>query len=95
MGRKHFNRTVSVDVEIDLIDFDEDDLADHLRDCGYSVSRNDAACDLDEIHSVYDAVREHRTADALALLERLLWPKWRTPDACQAAFDKSFPKAAR
>jgi predicted flavoprotein YhiN len=94
MGRK--NRRVYVDVEVNLDEFDESDLIEYLKESGYAVIKGDGGkgFDLDALREIYECVQRNQRADALTLLERLIWPKWKTPADCQKALDLATSKAA-
>ena len=60
-----FTETVYIDV--DLSDFDEDEIVEHLEYKGYTVSKNVKDSDIDSIEQYWD--RGNRK-EALVLLER-------------------------
>lgn len=89
MARRHTRRYVTVDVDVELSVFDVSDLIEHMKECGYAVIKGNEGFDLDDLGRVYEAVQDNRRADALALLERIIRPKWNTPAKCQAALEEA------
>ena len=62
MSRPHYIRVAA---EVDIADFEEDDLVDYLRDKGYFVSKPLAAIE------VYNAMKVH-AANERELIERFI-----------------------
>lgn len=82
MMRKYRSRSVTVDVEVDLDQFDTKDLVEELR------ARE---CDLpmpfkEELIELHDELRRGNSVNAMTLIERLIWPKWRSRDQCEIEF---------
>lgn len=91
--RRKFYRSkcVTVDVEIDLADIETDDLIEELK------SRDRAEADVPQIDTlidVRDALMQGRTADALAMLESTIWPKWSNVEDCAKALAEAKQRAA-
>jgi hypothetical protein len=83
-----YAKSVTVDVTVDLSDFDEEDLVEHLQACGYAVLESGGeGFEVDDLQRIRDAVVENRIADALALLDRIISPKWPSLTACQSALE--------
>jgi hypothetical protein len=80
-----------VDVEIDLDDFDTEDLIEELR------SRDDRdKYDLDDsgLHFIRDCLIRNDPAGALAALDTILFPRFGSPAAAMAAYQAARKVAA-
>ncbi len=75
-------RTVCVEAEVCLDQFESDDLLAELDARGFSVY--DPA--FENLAAVARALREGRVADAAAIADRLLNPKFRSPEQCQTNY---------
>lgn len=82
--RRVRRRSVEVDctVEVGIDEFETEVLVEELR------SRRAAAADItddfkEEVEAAYEALRAGRSNEAEWILERLLWPKWPTVEACE------------
>jgi hypothetical protein len=85
--RRAYSSTVSVDIDIaDIIhQMDDDDLINECeaRDIATAKPTTDTR---DELYDALMALRAGRLADADATLERILWPKFPTLDACKVKY---------
>lgn len=87
--RRLRQRSVTVDVEVDLDQFETKDLVEELKYRGDEGGHKDE----EELIEIHTCMRDGRIADAMSLLERLIWPKWRTPEQAQAALDATLIKS--
>jgi hypothetical protein len=73
----HASVTVTCEGEAYLDEFDTEDLIEELER---------RKCDIKENHDalieIYDAMKDRRIDDAIIMLERFLWPKWKSEAAC-------------
>lgn len=76
--------TVTLDVEIELSQIDTKDLVDELKSRGKSEDEPHR----DDLADIHAALIRGNVADALSALERILWPKWRSPAECEAELAK-------
>lgn len=80
-------RSITVRCEGDayIDDFETEDLVKELKRRKQPVFEQR---EQHELHEVREALVEHRYHDALAYLDRILWPKWKSEDACTTAIEK-------
>lgn len=86
MPCRRFNssRTVTVDVDVDLDEFETDDLIEEVKSRG----KGGELPERTELEDIHRWLSHGRVADAISALERLIWPKWRTVEQCEADFEK-------
>jgi hypothetical protein len=80
---RKMRRTIEVECigECDIEEFSTEVLIDELRRRQATVPREDR----DEIMRAYEALSLSRSEEALWILERLLWPKFASVEACEQA----------
>ena len=85
--RRAYSSYVSIDVDIaDIIhQMDDDDLIDECEARDIATAKPTADT-REELHDALVALRSGRLADADTLLERILWPKFTTLDACKIKY---------
>lgn len=81
--RKYRSRSVTVDVEVDLDQFNTKDLIEELkaRECEAPMPFKE------ELIELHDELRRGHITDAMTLIERLVWPKWRSTGQCEIEFN--------
>lgn len=77
------SRQVSVYVDVDLGEFDTNDLVEEIRARGSPRSDGDQI-----IEEAYRALMNGKTTEAICGLERYLFPKWRSPLDCLAEYKR-------
>ena len=95
MARRR-NGAITIDV-CEVIDaIDDDDLLREVQNRKLIVGST--ATDFvpeDDIREAYEELRRGRPAEALAILDRLVNPKWNNIKACEMEFKKAANYAAR
>jgi len=96
MGKKHRGyMTVEVDLDEALDNVSDEMLLQEVDD---RKLKRVGASDFDPVEDLCDARDEllrGRSAEALAILERLLRPKWSDAKACEIAFKASRPSPSK
>jgi hypothetical protein len=75
------SRRVEVTVDVDLSEIDDDDLIEEMA----SRKLIGAEAEIPDLAWVHRAISEDRKADALALIERLMRPKFNSLADCMKA----------
>jgi hypothetical protein len=75
---------VEVEVEDIMDDLSDTDLEEILKRRGHDTSR----IGLGIIEDAYNALRRHDHSEAMTLLERFLWPRFRSVADCADLFKK-------
>lgn len=86
MSRRRFGY-VSVPVQDILDEVEDDDLLAEVADRGIS---QDLADGKEMVVEAYNELRRGRPLEALAILDRLLNPKWSSSDKCKTAYADFF-----
>lgn len=89
MGKRRRGSTINVYVDVDIYDvlseIDDDDILEEV------ARRNlpqiaESGIDTEFLMDLYEELNRGRLVEARVMLEREIFPKWKSPDACQAAF---------
>jgi hypothetical protein len=80
---RKMRRTIEVECigECDIEEFSTEVLRDELARRKVVLAQDEKA----EILSAYEALTDRRPDDARWILERMLWPKWQSVEACEKA----------
>lgn len=88
MGRRRRGyMTVDVDLDEALENIDDDSLIEELKERKLSLGRDDFD-PMDDLRDTHEELLRGRPAAALAILERLIRPKWRCTKACEAELSR-------
>jgi|HubBroStandDraft_3_1064219.scaffolds.fasta_scaffold115238_2 hypothetical protein len=79
---------VRVDISDVLHEIEDDCLLEELKQRKLTPAAPGETVDLDIVREAYDAIGRNRTVEARVILERLLFPKWKTKAAAQSAYDQ-------
>jgi hypothetical protein len=83
MGKRHCGYlSVEVDLEEALDACDDEMLLEEIKERKLSLGRDDFE-PMDDLRDAHEELLRGRPATALAILERLLFPKWRSTAACE------------
>lgn len=83
MGRRRRGyMTVDVDLDEALDNIDDDTLMAEVKERKLSLGRDDFDVN-DDLRDAHEELLRGRPAEALAILERLIRPKWRNTKACE------------
>jgi hypothetical protein len=77
---------VRIEVEDVLDAVDDDDLLDEVRARKLSPASPGETVDLDIVREAFDELLRGRSVEARAILERLLFPKWKTRRGCETEY---------
>lgn len=84
---RYRRNSVTIDV-CEVVDaIDDEFLIEEVRRRKLVIGGETDALPEDLIEEAYLELVRGRTAEARTILERLLYPKWRSPAAAQAAFE--------
>lgn len=72
---------VQIDVQDMLDQLEDDDLLEELRARKLMVAQP-GTCDLDIVCEAYRELQGHRPDEARCILERLIFPKWKSAAKC-------------
>jgi hypothetical protein len=78
-------KTVEVDVDICLSEFDSDELRDELKSRGEDMPSEQSELCKQALDKLYVG----NTREAITLLERALYPKWDDTAECRALYEKA------
>lgn len=74
--------TVDVDLDEALEHIDDETLVEEVKERKLSLGRDDFD-PMDDLRDAHEELLRGRPAEALAILERLIRPKWRSTKACE------------
>jgi hypothetical protein len=80
--RRRGYMTVDVDLDEALECIDDDTLLEEVKERKLSLGRDDFD-PMDDLRDAHEELLRGRPAEALAILERLIRPKWRSTRACE------------
>lgn len=80
--------TVDVDLDEALEALSDDSLLQEIKDRKLSLGRDDFDA-LDDLRDAHEELLRGRPAYALAILERLIRPKWQSTKACEIELKKA------
>lgn len=80
--------SVEVDLDEALEALDDESLMQEIKDRKLSLGRDDFE-PMDDLRDAHEELLRNRPAEALAILERLLRPKWQSTKACEAELRRS------
>jgi len=84
MGRRRSGyMTVDVDLDEALDHVDDDTLMAEVKQRKLSLGRDDFE-PMDDLRDAHDELLRGRPAEALAIIERLINPKWQSTKLCEA-----------
>ena len=79
-----------IDISDYMDELSDEDIEREFRDRKLHIKSGTPEIDLDdEIQDAYNALLCNQPAEARAILERVLYPKWRSPAACEAELKRS------
>ncbi len=84
MGKRRGYVTVTVDISDVIDDIDDASLLEEVKERKLSLGRDDFD-PMDDLRDAHEELLRGRPAEALAILERLIRPKWRSTNACEIA----------
>lgn len=73
-----------------LGEVDDDDLLDELAARKLTPAGPGETVDLDIVREAYDAIQRGAAIEAKCILDRLLFPKWKTADRCMSQYKGFF-----
>jgi hypothetical protein len=80
--RRRGYMTVDVDLDEALEHIDDETLVEEVKERKLSLGRDDFD-PMDDLRDAHEELLRGRPAEALAILERLIRPKWRSTKACE------------
>lgn len=80
--------TVDVDLDEALEHIDDETLAQEVKERKLSLGRDDFD-PMDDLRDAHEELLRGRPAEALAILERLIRPKWRSTKECEMDLKKA------
>lgn len=89
MAKRRRGSTVNVYVDVDIYDvlseIDDNDILEEV------ARRNlpqiaESGIDTEFLMDLYEELNRGRLVEARVMLEREIFPKWKSPDACEKAF---------
>lgn len=86
--RRRGYMTVDVDLAEALDEMTDDMLLDEIKERKLSLGRDDFDV-KDDLQDMHEELLRNRPAEALAILERLMRPKWRSTSACEAELKRA------
>lgn len=86
--RRRGYMTVDVDLGEALDEITDDMLLEEVKDRKLQLGRDDFDV-MDELRDTQEALLRNRPAEALAILERLIRPKWPSTAACEAELKRA------
>lgn len=81
---------VRIDVNDVLNEIGDDDLLDELRHRKLTPAGPGETTDLDIVREAHAALARGQITDARIILERILFPKWKSQGACAAQYRSLF-----
>jgi hypothetical protein len=91
MGRRRSGyMSVEVDLDEALEHLDDNSLIEELKQRKLSLGRDDFD-PMDDLRDAQEELLRGRPAAALAILERLIRPKWQSTRACEAEMKRAVP----
>jgi hypothetical protein len=85
--RRRGYMTVDVDLGEAIDEMTDEMLLEEIKDRKLSLGRDDFD-PVDDLKDAHEELLRGRPAEALAILERLIRPKWRNTKACEAELQK-------
>jgi hypothetical protein len=85
--RRRGYMTVDVDLDEALEHIDNDTLMEEVKDRKLSLGRDDFD-PMDDLLDAHEELLRNRPAEARAILERLIRPKWRSTKACEVELQR-------
>lgn len=79
--------TVEVDIADIIEAIDDDDLLEEVKARG--LARSVGATDIDIVREAYDALMRRNIDEARCILDRLLFPKWKSVERCKDEYQKT------
>jgi len=89
MGKRYRSGVIQIDVYEVISEIDDEDLLEEVRDRKLLVGTSSEPIAEDEIKEALHCLIINRPAEAKAILERLIMPKWKTVKDCETEY-KSF-----
>lgn len=80
---RHRSGYVRIDVTEILDEIEDDVLLEEVAARKLSPARPGETVDLDILREAYDELQRGRVTEARSILDRLLFPKWKSPRACE------------
>jgi hypothetical protein len=80
--RRRGYMTVDVDLNEALDNIDDDTLLEEVKERKLSLGRDDFD-PVDDLKDAHEELLRGRPAEALAIIERLIRPKWKNTRACE------------
>ena len=81
---------IQIDVSDVIGEIDDDDLLAELHARNMTPALAGETIDMDILREAHVELSRGRVAEARVIIERLLVPKWRSPQQCEAAYKKLF-----
>ncbi len=79
---------ITIDICDHIDEIDDDILLDEVKSRKLSTSEDGEGTDLDIVREAHEELKRGRSATALSILDRLLFPKWKSPQACEEQYKK-------
>lgn len=86
MTRNRRGGSITIDVCEFISEIADGVLIDEMRERGLSTTETGETCDIDIVREAFVELSCGRSAEALAILDRLLNPKWRSTETCAAHY---------
>ena len=84
MAHKHkHSGSICIDVTDYIGEISDDDLLEELKSRKLSIDGADESTDLEIVSEAYAELLRGRAVEALAILDRLLNPKWQATKSCE------------
>jgi hypothetical protein len=86
--------TVDVDLDEALAHVDDESLLEEMKERKLNLGRDDFE-PMDDLRDAHEELLRGRPAEALAILDRLINPKWQSTKACEMELKRAANSDAR
>ncbi len=86
MAKRYRQNSITIEIEDFIGEIDDEILLEECQSRKLTPAGPGETVDLDIVREAYDALQRHSVAEARSILERLLFPKWKTPKECQIEY---------
>lgn len=85
---RHRSGYIRLDVSEFLDEIDDDALLEECQSRKLNPAAPGETVDLEIVREAYDALMRHSVGETRSILERLLFPKWKSVAACKSQLEK-------
>lgn len=86
---RHRRGYVQIDINDVMDEIEDDVLLEEVRSRGL-IGNDGESSDIEIVREAYEALGRGRRVEARSILERLLYPKWRSKSSCDNAYQFAF-----